>query len=255
MRFALGTSVVSAVALALLLGGCTDPSEGYARDLADRVVVGIGDDITPAYPRPLEADYLAAWAIRDPRLPHSETQVDYNVDALSWKGNSGDAAGAEIDLRVRVHVHAKAATFSSAGFDEATVVRCWRLTVFGLHDYDSLKLDEIDCGDRPAAVPSPTPLPDFPEDVEARLTEALSGASAANVDERVRAAFPEDYYAIESDEQQGELVVAIGIPSELLCAVAVQHPDGSVRSYGVETLQAGESSCSPDLYFHPVVTH
>lgn len=240
------------------LAGCAPPGDLLAGQLAERVIIGIGDDITPPYPTPREADFLAAWALDDPRLPPAPA-ADYVVEALAWQGNSGDEAGARIELRVTVDLRAGGSTFGNPWVPEGGAVRCWQLTVFGLHDYDSLRQQEIGCPTTPAPPPpTPAPIPDLPDDVDALLAQAITGATAADIDERVREAFPEDYYSIESQSHEGELAVALGIPAESECVVGVVHADGSVevlRGWKRELLQPGEMGCSPRLYFSPVVTH
>lgn len=254
------TTVLLTAVLAACLGGCATASgDADAAALAERVIIGIGDDITPPYPTPREADYLAAAAVESPRLPDSP-QATYTVEALSWQGNSGEDAGAIIEIRVGVHVLPSSATavFGSSQ-QEGFSTRCWRLTVFGYHDYDSLKRDEISCpsGDAPTP-PTPVPLPAFPADVEALLLAAIDGATAADIEARLAAAFVDDFYVIQSDSQNGELAVALGIPAEFECAVGVIHADGTAQVYqGFDrtALQPGEQGCSTELYFHPVLTH
>ena len=243
--------------VALTLSGCTATGgDADAARLAERVIVGIGDDITPPYPTPRDAEFLAAAAIESPRLP-SDVMANYDVEALSWTGNSGDDAGALLEIRVAVHVPlASSTTMFGPSQEEGDATRCWRLTVFGYHDYDSLKLAEITCPSGPApAPPTAAPRPAFPEDLEARFTAALADADPVAA---VGAAFPDDYYSIQSASDDGETAVALGIPSELDCAVGVIHADGSIevfQGFSSTALQPGEQGCAPDLYFHPVVTH
>jgi hypothetical protein len=246
--------------VAASLSGCTPGGDGYAADLAERIIIGIGDDITPPYPKPREADFLAAEAIDNPRLPSHSSDVDYLVEAMSWEGNSGDESGARIQFRISVHVSAsRPVHIGDLGTKEGQSTRCWELTVFGLHDYDSLKQREIACTDD-SAPPHPTaaPIPDLPADVEAVLAATLQGATVEDVDQRVRTRFPDDFYSVESKSLNGELAVALGIPAELKCVVGVVHADGSVevlRGFKTVLLQPGEGGCSPDLYFFPVSTH
>lgn len=254
--------VVPAVvaALALLLTGCTQGGDSYAADLAERIIIGIGDDITPAYPKPRDAEYLAERAVANPRLPSTEGQVDYQVTALAWDGDSGDPEGATIDIRVAVHVHYYSPnTIGGTRIEDGDAVRCWRLTVFGLHDHDSLKRSQIDCPkEADVPEPDPAPLPALPGDVEQLLVTALTDATAADLEGRVRAAFPNEAIVIQTATSKGELVAAVGIPVELECAVGVRHADGTVdvyQGFQDELLQPGEMGCSPELYLHPVVTH
>jgi hypothetical protein len=118
--------MVLAAATAVSFVGCAQSGDDFAAGFAERAVIGIGDDITPPRPTPLEADYLAAWAIRDPRLPWDVAQTDYTVEALGWEGNSGDDEGARIELRVAMRVHAQSGGLPR-GLDHADglATRCW----------------------------------------------------------------------------------------------------------------------------------
>jgi hypothetical protein len=247
--------------LVLLLTGCTRGGDGYAAGLAERIIIGIGDDITPAYPKPRDAEFLADWAITDPRLPATEGEADYDITALAWSGNSGDPEGATVDIRVAVHVHPYSPnTIGGISIKQGDAVRCWRLTVFGLHDYDSLKRSEINCPEDSGVVPKPdpAPLPSLPDDVEPLLIAALADATPEDFETRVRAAFPDEAIVIQTAVANGELVAAVGIPVELQCAVGVRHADGTVgvsQGFKEVLLQPGEVGCSPELYLHPTVTH
>src|SRR5690349_629795 len=93
--------VGAALTSAVLLTGCN--ADNTAASYAERIIIGIGDDITPAYPTPLNAEELAAWALEDPRVP-PESDVEYDIEVLDWSGNSGDPEGALIDFRIGVHL-------------------------------------------------------------------------------------------------------------------------------------------------------
>jgi len=251
------TPIVLLAALALVLSGCTasDGDAGAAR-LAERVIIAMGDDITPPYPTPRPASYLAAAAINSPRLP-TDVVATYEIDALSWSGNSGDDTGAVLEIRVAVHVEPTSATSVFGGSQrEGDATRCWRLTVFGFHDYDSLEREEIECPTGPAPVqPTPEAPPSFPADVEQLLSAALA---ESDPEAAVRLAFPEEFYSIQSASENGETAIALGITAEGECAIGVIHADGAtevVRGFDPSLLEPGEMGCSPDLYFHPVVTH
>lgn len=248
------------VILAVMLAGCAPTGDSFAASLAERVIIGIGDDITPPYPTPQDAELLAAEAIEAPRLPHLEAPVDYVIDVLSWEGHSGDPEGARILIRVDVFVHnSSARSFGGESYSEGRAIRCWELTVFGFHDYDSLQSSELSCpADAVALRPSPDPLPVFPDDTDDRLSNALVGATLSDVDAKVSAAFPDEFYTIKSAEHGDEIVVALGIPSGLHCVVAVRRADRSVevlRGWPDVQLQAGEVGCDPALYLTPIATH
>ncbi|MGV8883826.1 MAG: hypothetical protein ACOH19_16890 [Rhodoglobus sp.] len=229
--FRRGTALIGVVITTMLTSGCTPTGDSFAASLAERVIIGIGDDITPPYPKPKDAERLAAEAIAHPRLPHLEAPVDYGIDVLGWEGHSGDTDGARIEIRVDVFVHnSSARSVGGASYAEGKSVRCWELTVFGFHDHDSLKTKELSCpADAVALTPLPAPLPALPDDTDARLLAAVEGATFENVDERVQQRFADAFYTVTSAEHEGELIVALGIPSEEECVVAVRHVDNSIE--------------------------
>jgi hypothetical protein len=248
--------IALALLAVLLLSGCTPQGDRDAAALAERVIIGIGDDITPPYPTPRPAAELAAWAVESPRLP-TDAEAEYTVEALSWTGHSGGEEGAQIVIRVSVHVlQTSATTVFGPTQQEGSAVRCWRLTVFGFHDHDSLLRDETECPPEPApAQPTPVTPPAYPDDLDTLLTAALLKAYP---EAAVRTAFPEDFYTISSASENGETAIALGIPAEGDCVVGIVHADGTTeitRGFDWELLQPGEIGCVPDLYFHPVITH
>ena len=254
------TAVIGMVITLMFVSGCTTTGDSFAASLAERVIIGIGDDITPPYPKPKDAERLAAEAIAAPRLPHLEAPVDYDIDVIGWDGHSGDADGAKIEIRVDVFVHnSSARSIGGASYAEGKSIRCWELTVFGFHDHDSLKTSEFSCpADAVALTPMPEPLPSLPDDVDTRLLTALEGATIATVDALVRDEFEDDFYSVTSAEHEGELIVALGIPSELECVLAVRHADNSteiLRGWQKVLLQPGEGGCDPSLYITPITTH
>ena len=234
------------------LTGCTPRGDDYAASLAERVAIGIGDDITPPYAEPRDAEYLAARAIDSPRLPGADAAIDITVEALGWSGNSSDDGGARIDLRIDVHVEQRSAShIGDFGVEEGFSTRCWTLTILS-RNYDNYSLHEVTCPEGTVAkLPMPAPLPDIPEDVEERFAAALADATPENAASRVAEAFPEEFYDIEVRELYGEIVAAVGIPSVRKCVIGVRATDGTVstfQGFDREQLMPGELGCSPSLY-------
>lgn len=244
----------------LLLTGCAPQGDRDAAALAERVIIGIGDDITPPYPTPQPAQDLAAWAVADPRLP-GDVVADYTVEALSWQGHSGDPEGARIVIRVSVHIPTQSSTTKFGPIQpEGDATRCWQLTIFGFHDYDSLQQTEVDCPAGPAPAqptlaPESEPTPGA-ETIYERVIRVLT--NSADPEAAVRAEFAAEPYLIEAASENGETAVAIALHYEGGCVVGVLHADGTAEAFGgfdPALLQPGEMGCVPDLYFHPVVTH
>lgn len=236
------------LASAALLAGCASTSSSYA----ERIIIGIGDDITPAYPTPLDAEILAAWALENPRVPAGA--AEYDIEVLDWAGNSGDPDGARIDFRVGVHLLPRnGSTIGDPGQREERSTRCWSLNIFGLHDYDSLQRREIPCpsADTPARTPRTRASAALPSNTAALLTEALSTATPDDLAERVREAFPDERQSVDTTEHEGELIAAVSDAVTQKCQVAVRHVDGTVEVLDQIYLNDSDDmplTCTPQLY-------
>lgn len=238
-----------AVATAALLTGCVgSTSSSYA----ERIIIGIGDDITPPYPTPLDAEILAAWALENPRVPSGD--AEYDIQVLDWAGNSGDPEGARVDFRIGVHLLPRnARSLGDPGQREERATRCWSLTIFGLHDYDSLRSREISCpsADTPARTPRTRASAELPANSAELLAGALDGATPDDLADRVREAFPDTRQSVETAEHEGELIAAVGDAVTRSCRVAVRHVDGTVEVLDEISLANPVDvpvSCGPTLY-------
>lgn len=247
------------------LAGCGPlpwSGDGIARDLAERIAIGIGDDLTPQSPWPLDAEQLAQQAIAHPRLP-DEPAVAYDIETLDWEGNSGDEDGARIRLRIAAEVAEHRSGPWSPARPAGSATRCWTLTVRAVPGWrdDSWQLSEFGCPEGAVArIPDPPPLLTMPDGAAERLVAILAAADGgpALVERLVREEFDDPDYSVAADEREGVLVVALGVPRELSCVVAVRDAAGETAQYGGfprATLQPGETGCSPNLYFFPVTTH
>src|SRR5690606_32321547 len=150
-------------------------------------------------------------ALEDPRVPPGD--VEYDIEVLDWQGNSGDADGARIDFRIGVHVLPRSAsTIGDSGQHEERATRCWSLTIFGLHDYDSLQSREMTCpgADTRARAPRSRESAELPANTAELLTDALSAATADDLAGRVREAFPDQRHSVATAEHEGELIAAVG---------------------------------------------
>jgi hypothetical protein len=248
MRRSLILVSVALAATASLTGCSGSTSSSYA----ERIIIGIGDDITPAYPTPLDAEILAAWALENPRVPPGE--AEYDIEVLDWSGNSGDPEGARVDFRIGVHLLPRnGSTIGDPGQHEERATRCWSLTIFGLHDYDSLRSREITCpgADAPARTPRTRASAQLPANSAELLTEALGGATSDDLADRVRAAFPDTRQSVETAQHESELIAAVGDAVTQSCRVAVRHVDGTVEVLDEISLANpvdAPLSCAPTLY-------
>jgi hypothetical protein len=245
-------STIVVVAALVGLTGCTPASR--SETFAEEVARDIGDRVTPRSLTTRDAEFVAAQALEASHVAGRGTL--YSVETLGWEGRTDTSEGARVTLRIRVDLpEIKSYGFASDVPASATV-KCWDLVVRDLYDYDpgAFVLRAIVCPDGASALqPDPASPLRFPEDAEALLIAALTGATVGNVEDRVRSTFPEPGYAIAVEENGGELVVAVELWSD--CMVAVQHGDGTVTRASFDPVQIlpGETGCSPALYLRPVV--
>jgi hypothetical protein len=265
------------VVVVLLLAGvvvwavvaATGNDRGLADELAERVAIGIADDVEPSYAEPLDAERLAQQAVTDPRLP-SDPDVDYDVVALAWEGSSGEG-GATVDVAIRVDV----ASWSDGQVfgrrrEAGTATQCWRFVVRAHEHDDVADHEQIDCpeglvrADPSSSVlpsPSPTPLPSLGPDAETALLDVLDslpdGAAAADAESALAATF-DGFVDVRAERDGGELVATVGVLRARDCVVGVR-PDGEAAwrfsDFDRILLEPGEVGCDPSLYLHPVVTH
>jgi len=259
---ALAVVVVAVVAVPVVVTLGLRPTDGdrLARQLADRVVVGIADDVATDG-RAADAERLAQEAVTDPRLPDDVPDAAYDVAPLGWSGSTDGADGARIELSVAVDVPGTSAEAVFSKTRTAGSARaCWRLVVrTGQDDADR---DEIPCpAGTPTVTPSPSPLPTFPAGAEAGVREVLDAlpahASSADAEQALAARFaaPLTVRVVPSGD---ELVAAVGLTSTRDCVVGVRRGDGEVRTltgFDRALLAPGEVGCSPSLYLAPVTTH
>jgi len=254
--------LAAVIAVPVLVAAALRPVDGdrLARRLADRVVVGIADDVATDG-RAADAERLAQEATTAPRLPDDVPDATYEVTPLAWSGRTDDADGARVDLTVAVDVPgtSAAAVFGksrSAGSTRA----CWRLVVRAGQDVADHQ--RIGCPDgTPTATPSPTPLPTFPAAAEADVRAALetlpAEASGPAAQQVLAARFPPPV-TVRVERSGDELVAAVGLAATRDCVVGVRADDGAVRTFtGFDRalLAPGEVGCAPSLYLAPVTTH
>ncbi|MFC8732604.1 hypothetical protein ACFT5B_09115 [Luteimicrobium sp. NPDC057192] len=254
--------VLAVVAVPVLVAVSLRPADGdrVARDLADRVVVGIADDIATDG-RTADADRLAQEAVTDPRVPTDVPDATYDVAPLAWSGRTDGEGGARVELVVAVDVPGESAQAIFGKERTAGSARaCWRLVV--RTGQDVADREPIPCpGGTPTATPSPTPLPTFPANAEKEVRAALDALpddATAPAAQRALAARFAAPLSVRVERDGHELVAAVGLLSTRDCVVAVRHDDERARSFtGFDRVQLdpGEVGCAPSLYLAPVTTH
>lgn len=247
-------ATLSGLAVLALLAGCSTTSsdgDAIAHERAETAMLDILDRLTPVWADARDADFLAVSA--------AETTTDnVTVEPLAWSGNSAvGQGGALLDLRITVHIDAHQGSgglYGDPSYSAGDSVRCWEVRIFA-RNYDEYELREHACASEPAPpLPTPTPLPTMPEDTEQRITDALATATAADFADRLRAAFPDPRITIDTIEEDGELIAAVGLPGGDKCHVGVRHADGAVevlRGWPPEWLLPGETGCRVGLYLNP----
>ncbi len=250
--------VGTAAILGTVLTACTVDGDAAARDEAQQLVTRAGASIAEPGARPRDADYLAAQLLAvdlSPSIPDGEH--DY-LGVFDWRGNSGDQNGARINVRINVQMDPTEARNIGQGSRTAgSATRCWRLTVFAPRHYDNLHSEEIDCPGTADRIPHPTPIPSLPADAVARIQSVLTTATGETLKSSMTTAFPEPGVRVDTVARNGELVAAVGVPSERECIVGVRHADGTLQVSGPpgSQLEAGETGCTVELYFSPTLGH
>jgi hypothetical protein len=245
-----GRSGLVGLVLVGLLAGCAGPADGreIAEDETSRLAEQLADNF--GYVRwPGKAEWLAAEApLPDTRGEHWDAQIDF----LDWSGELV-APGDVVTLVVRITVTVdefRPDTFGGRGQTAGSAGRCFRY--YHLPLYAQAEYDEIDC---PAdATPrQPTPAPSLPDDARDRVATVLAEATPQSLDAQVRAAFPEPYVTVDTTVHEGTLVVAVGVPRERDCVVAIRTPDGEIGypSFDRDWLWPGELGCTTNLYTSP----
>lgn len=243
-----------AVLVAAVLAGCANLTPPRAAEFADQIADEFGDDITPPVIHAVPADYIVA--TRVPGLSYEQPSGTLaDVEALSWEGDTGTEPGATIELRIHVEDPAGSeGTVFGDSWEASSVTRCYRFQAIGYRFYDNLTMEQFGCPDTPAP---PLPTPDFlaaiPDDGDETLTAILRDATAETIEADVRAAFPEPEYTIDTDSSEGRLIVALGLPRQGDCLLALRNADGTIEVGGADQtqIQPGELGCSTQLITSP----
>lgn len=250
--------VGAAAILAAMLTGCTVDGDAAARDEAQQLVTRAGESIAEPGSPARDADYLAAQLLAVDLGASIPDYEHHDIGVFGWKGNSGDQKGARIDVRINVQIDAADARNIGQGSRTAgSATRCWRLTVFASRNFDNLHSNEIDCPGTADRTPHPTPIPSLPADAVARIQSVLTTATPATLKSAMTAAFPEPGVRVDTVARNGELVAAVGVPTERECIVGVRHGDGTLQVSAASgtQLEPGETGCTVQLYLNPTLGH
>jgi hypothetical protein len=243
---------VIAVLLASL-ASCAGDGDILAGQAAQQAIEGLGRNLAPPGAHPRDADYLAAQLLGDDRRSSGWPDDDVHVGVLRWAGNSGDAAGARIEVRLIVDVDEPDGRAGILAHSAGSAIRCWRLTVFAPTRIDTLQMMSIACPTTADRTPHPAALPALPPDAVARLQAVLTTATADSLSALVRESFPDPAVNVDTLATNGKLFAAVGVPTEReQCVVGTRDASGTVQvsSGGLEDYQP---SCSTALFFEPTL--
>ena len=250
-----------AVLITALLTGCAIQPEGDRRasELITSLSKRFGAELAPPRINTRDAEYLVAVILPSYRSePGAEPSID--VAPLSWNGSTGSGDGAQIEARFHVVIRAHSAvSIGDQSYEAGSATRCFHYSAIGYRLYDTLAMREMACpGGEPPAMPTPSALPALPDDADARLTEVLTSTTVATVEADLRRAFPQKFIHIDSTSittgpKTGELVVAVGVPDQFDCIVAVLGVTGVtiLSSFDRIQLMPGETGCTTQLYVNP----
>jgi hypothetical protein len=245
------TAVAVAIGLSSSLTGCNSRPDDYAGDLAERTAIAMADDIAPSHsPESLSGEHLAWLAISQPRLP-LDPEVDYEIDAASWLGNSGDDSGAQFTVRIDVHVAAQNNSGFGGDRQESRAVRCYAFIVRAVPEWQgAVTHSGVSCPPGPYAKPQPDDLLVMPDDAESRISAVLAVATADDVEALLREQFPDEGFTISVRARDGEIVVSVFVAREPSCRVGIRAADGTITVFGVppSALLPGESDCDVRYY-------
>lgn len=251
MRFRGVTALaIVSVALAALSGCSTAPGTGddVARDRANALALQLGFDLD-GLREVRQAEYLAASAVTNHFQSVRGEHV--TIEPLSWEGVTNVEPGAEIEVRYRVDVDAyDSNAIFGRRYQAGRATRCYRFLVY----FNNMEMGEVDCPDGPApAPPKADPPPSLPADAREVLEATLLASSEQTLGGDVRAAFPNDGIAIETDASGGRLIAAISVPGQRDCIVGIREVDGTFNIGGFDPiwLEPGELGCSTRLVTDP----
>lgn len=243
----------TALLLAAPLTGCGSLFFDEGDQLAHRGAENVAAQIASHSDNTAEVtiEEMVVWWVPDGQVAAEPGLA--TIDALAWSGQIGHDSAATIDVRIHVEVEAHSSPTiggrsHSAG--EATV--CYRLI---WPRYEEAQRSEISCPDA-AAPPRPEPVarPELTDEDTARVAHILATASGLEeIDAALHESFPEEYYRVDTDLWNGEIVVAVGIPAERECILIVRDVAGelSYPSYRRVSIEPGETGCATDLYTNP----
>ena len=248
------TAVGIVAVLAASLASCASDGDILAGQDAQQAIEGLGRSIAPPGAHPREADYLAAQLLGVDLGSSASPDEHVHVGVLRWAGESGDADGARIEVRLIVDVDEVPGSAGIWAHSAGSAIRCWRLTVFAPTRGDTLRMTGIACPTTADRTPHPAALPALPPDAVARLQSVLTTATADSLSALVRESFPEQDLSIDTLATNGKLFAAVGVPTEReQCLIGTRNANGSVRvSSG--SLEDYEPSCSTALFFEPTAS-
>lgn len=243
------------VVTAAVLLGATACVQSRGEQVASDILLESAEELESNFEntrnRSRDADYLVATFV--PPLNVSGPGRSVVAEPLDWSGNSETETGAELVVRFTVAIEAQTNWwFTNLSYEAATVTQCFRYVVNSRGYLNTM--DREPCGVGPSKpIPTPAPLPALPDDAEEILFAVMAETTASSAEEDVRERFPEEFIQIQVGSHEIGLVVAVGVPGERDCIIAIRHPDGSIDrgSFDPILLEPGEEGCTTTLVLTP----
>lgn len=276
MRRALGALLLAALGLAL--AGCAvqpfgprdgdDVAHDAARERADAIATTI-DDSRPR--NVLASDFAYRYSRTDGSGLSGgspEHPAELTAEAVTWDGMTRDDHGARFVLRITARVESRSAGVGAASWSAGEWTGCFGYEVHAFFEWRTTTAHEQGCPEAsPTPPPAPLPEPELPADAVERLRAVLAGASAATLEDDLRAAFPDDlvtrnpvtgaHLTRDAGAEGAVLAAAVGISGTKDCVLGTRAEDGTVSAGRPRpiTLESGEAGCTVQNALHPVRTH
>lgn len=244
------------------LPGLTEEGTQRAESVAERIAIGMADDVTRSRTIiGIDAEDLAYQMLDGYRVPSvaGEATGEYRVEALDWSGESSWAEPSEVLVRVGVSVPGSVGQgFSEPRQPAGDAIACYLITLPVSGGPIGATVDEVECPEGAIArVPRATASVSLPDDAEALIEGELARAneSALAVETALRAALGPGV-TVTSALVDGALVVAAHGTSTQDCIIIARTPDGlfSRVTLSPEQKLPGEVGCSTQAYTSPSPT-
>lgn len=254
-----GMSAVRLAAVGLVISvlaacGGSEPDSSRAAKVADETADALAVRWTAPRANPPSPAVTFATNGAIDLLMAEQPDRSVTIAPVRWEGTSNEK-GAEVDVRISVHLPADTGGAIGSTREASDAMRCYRYVIISNRNYDQVQHSDISCPEGPDPVlPTPPAPSKLPDDTQKRVASLLKSTDAETLADDVQDAFTEDGVFARSAVDADRLIVTVGITGENRdCVVAVRARDGKVTFEGFpqEWLQPGEIGCDPRLVTSP----